>query len=194
MLISIDSTERNACESTLLRLPPEIRNRIWAYALAIKKITLVKESDDWLNDIDEDEVEEEHMEAYHALLEDSEISWARANITPGLQMLLVCRHIYAEAALLPFSQNLLSFSGVESDLGQEWVQKRLLKGQRSAIQGVELGCADRHGNLSRAIPELEIVRLRHVCDLVCGCKAISRGVRKSFRKGTVKVLVVRKTR
>jgi hypothetical protein len=74
------STERNAQESLLLRLPAEIRNRIWTHIVAIEKVYIGGE---FMND--------------------------PKCVAPQLHLLRVCRQTYAEAALLPYSSNRFYF-------------------------------------------------------------------------------------
>jgi hypothetical protein len=75
MFILMDtSTERNAQESLLARLPAEIRNRIWTHIVAIEKAYVGRE---FMN--------------------------GPKCFAPQLHLFRVCRQTYAEAALLPYS-------------------------------------------------------------------------------------------
>jgi hypothetical protein len=188
---NINSTERNACESPLLRLPPEIRNRIWSYILSIRQITLKECPDDWRDDLDVDdyECEEEYEVAYYEL---KEICWASAAYPPGLETLLICRQTYAEASLLPFTLNTISFSKVDYDMGYAWFEDRLCPGQKDAVRKVELNCTENCTDLFNATPGLQLVRLRHVSNLCCGCKRIKDRIKKTHVKATVKL--IRRTR
>jgi len=67
--------QRNADESALLRLPPEIRQRIWNYAVHAQTVTI---GDVYPNDSQD---------------------------YPEQSILRVCRQVHAETCLLPYSHN-----------------------------------------------------------------------------------------
>jgi len=71
--------QRNADKSGLLRLPPEIRQRIWTYAVHVQTVIV----------------------GYGTYPED-------ARYYPEQSILRVCRQVHAETCLLPYSGNTFS--------------------------------------------------------------------------------------
>jgi len=67
--------QRNTEESVLLRLPPELRRRIWTYAVHAQIVTV----GDW--------------------------DWFEREDYPKQSVLQVCRQLHAETCLLPYSNN-----------------------------------------------------------------------------------------
>jgi hypothetical protein len=90
---------RNNQKSPLLRLPPEIRNRIWKYAVGGNTIKSV-DIGLWRGD-------------YRLKLPTSE---QLPTSEPGhvFALLRTCRQIYAETAVLPYTDNTFSFCSVRS--------------------------------------------------------------------------------
>jgi hypothetical protein len=78
------SARQNQQESPLLKLPPEIRNQIFQLAIGDKK--------------------------YHTLSEPSRSFLRRWEDKHAVALLRCCRQIYAETALLPWSQYTFKFS------------------------------------------------------------------------------------
>jgi hypothetical protein len=105
MLTSLYSVKANQ-QSPLLRLPPEIRNRIWAYALGGKVIRQI------------------FTRRKCVLLPQPQ---ERIN---AFTLLAACRQIYAETAALPFAANTVSISSCYR-LSVE--RRRLRRGLRSQI-------------------------------------------------------------
>ena len=67
--------QRNAQESALLRLPAEIRHRIWTYAVHAQTVTM------------------------------GYLDWMDRKDYPKQSVLQVCRQVHAETCLLPYSNN-----------------------------------------------------------------------------------------
>lgn len=101
----MDSARQNQRDSPLLRLPAELRNQIFQYALGCKTWTFL--------------VRESHQQTVYV----------PSRLEHALALLAVCRQIYAETALLPFSLDTFSFDHY-TDL-QWW-----LKAQRPAQSDV----------------------------------------------------------
>jgi hypothetical protein len=74
---------QNQRDSPLLRMPPETRSRIYDYALGVNTFVLLKDDDT-----------------------ENIINTTKAK--NALALLAVCRQLYAETALLPFSLNVFS--------------------------------------------------------------------------------------
>ncbi|KAJ4296249.1 beta transducin [Kalmusia sp. IMI 367209] len=94
-------TTANSIDSPLLRLPSEIRNRIFAYAMGGHVIT-IKVTKTF--DIDAFTIS-------HKLCSTSRQRGKRTrdSAAPPWQLPLVCRQLYAETALLPYSLNSFRF-------------------------------------------------------------------------------------
>lgn len=113
-LLTMTRIHRNATESLLLRLPPELRNRIYSYAIGGHYIELMGSRDMRLH------TEHEFSDAdnqYHML---------------GL--LRTCRQIYAETRLIPFTCNVFSCGDTLSAFN--WV--RAMPTQMQAIRAWRL--------------------------------------------------------
>lgn len=104
-------------ESLLLRLPPEIKNCIWAYVLG-GKVLDVKCFENY---------EKSHVRDTTAISQDSFPEYSHA-------LLQVCRQIYTETALLPFSKNTFRFDMVDAF---EWA-RHLLDVQRALLEKVHI--------------------------------------------------------
>ncbi|KAJ8110971.1 hypothetical protein OPT61_g6313 [Boeremia exigua] len=104
-------------ESPLLRLPPEIRNNIWEYVLGGKILDVV-----FLSSRKGRYLEEKTAISPLSLPESSHA------------LLQVCRQLYKETALLPFSTNSFRF---ESNQAFDWI-RHLLKVQQGLIKNVHI--------------------------------------------------------
>ena len=105
------SIERNATTSPLLRLPPEIRNRIFHFVLGGEHIHVFR-----------DYQRQGTTNGRRPRSLDKRGYWCLYNTTAGIgasdedkwkhfysiKLLLVCRQIYAEACLLPYALNIFS--------------------------------------------------------------------------------------
>lgn len=127
------STERNSRESLLLRLPAEIRNRIWTQVLAMEVIYV---GDEFRDNSD--------------------------YTTPALDLLRVCRPIYAEAALLPYSLNAFWFYSIPGL--QSWLKQRAPV-QKAVIQRIDIFCSDCEGCPLSLLPNLKTVCVSCICDM-----------------------------
>lgn len=145
------STKRNATESPLLRLPPEISNLIWTYVLGGQTLhiglKLNRSNDDlpWLFSfctLDDDErykyppckVMGQLHNRYDQRHYDCIKSVAKAKWRQRfLALLRVCRQLHLEAALLPYLENTFAFPYVLSF--REFVQS-LFPAQRRSLRKV----------------------------------------------------------
>ena len=105
-----NSAHQNQRESPFLRLPAELRNKIYGYVLGGKDY----KSPFW----------QAFESSQDELLRDKE----------SLSLLSVCRQIYKETSILPFQLNTFQFEH-QSDLSA-WI-KTLLPGQRDAIRALK---------------------------------------------------------
>jgi hypothetical protein len=110
-------TESNS-KSPLLRLPPEIRNRIWEYTVGGKVLDVTHFAR---------RKSHRYIEEVTTISKDSFPQHSHA-------LLQVCRQIYAETALLPFSKNTFRF---EKEQAFEWA-RQLLKFQRNLLENVHV--------------------------------------------------------
>ncbi|KAF2025834.1 hypothetical protein EK21DRAFT_92941 [Setomelanomma holmii] len=191
MKIKLFSAERNAKASPLLRLAPELRNRILSYVLSGDTITFDKE--DLENDftyMDEDEVEVEHLDAFYALRDNPNIGLI-AVTELDLGVLLVCRQIYTEAALSPFALNGFDFEDVDLEFSMSLWLKQLCAGQRDAIGEIHHSCLDWIVNLDRLLQllpvRLQVLHLKQNPRMYqCGCRQFCDRVKEA--RGEVNVV------
>lgn len=140
--------QRNAT-APLLRLPSEIRNRILKLVFTQQEQPCVRS----LGHIHKanavpGQPESVHFGGYLYLTQHFK-PWGRRSL--HLQVLRVCRQIYAEAALLPFVLN--NFS-CESPRALEEFENILKPVQRQAIQGhIRIG----HGGRARSQVDLDLL-------------------------------------
>ncbi|KAF2118248.1 hypothetical protein BDV96DRAFT_597106 [Lophiotrema nucula] len=103
----------NSETSPLLRLPGEIRNMIWVYALGGHRINVL---------------ENDNVVSHTSRLIDAPNDSAASS--PTFQLPQVCRQLYAETALLPYQLNTFALKNTISKSG--WV-KSLCAAQRRSI-------------------------------------------------------------
>lgn len=97
---------RENAQSPLLRLPPEIRNMIFRYAVGGMTFDFTTYDRPWLHRLQ---------------------GWKPRVCNPiqnCFSLLRVCRQIYSETALLPFSANIFHVSKVDKDGFDEWLHSR----------------------------------------------------------------------
>ncbi|OSS50740.1 hypothetical protein B5807_04087 [Epicoccum nigrum] len=113
----LDATESNS-KSPLLRLPPEIRNRIWEYTVGGKVLDVT------------------YFQRYRSRRYVEEVTTISKDSFPqhSHALLQACRQIYAETALLPFSKNTFRF---EREQAFEWA-RQLLKVQQNLLEKVHI--------------------------------------------------------
>lgn len=152
MLTSIYSYEQNAAKSPLLRLPPELRNRMYRLVLGDRTLHISPSAESGLYkgsvciaDLDDHE-DAQHIKAKHS--EEHDSYWVRhkacgsrqklvrtADMQLATNILQVCREIHAEAALIPFQDNTFSFS----EMGAvEPFLREIVPAQARAIQAITL--------------------------------------------------------
>lgn len=128
----MQSTLRNATDSSFLRLPPDIRNRIYHFALGSRRIHVRQAADgSALIYFGTCHVEEEyqhvHIRTWFLFIPNTSYHWHsayarrhsdctsrhhRSMLGPRWLLLLACRQIYQEAALIPFTSNTFTFEGI----------------------------------------------------------------------------------
>ncbi|KAI8939991.1 hypothetical protein NX059_003714 [Plenodomus lindquistii] len=119
---------RNQTTSPLLRLPAELRNRIYGYVYTEKSIMILRDTKSgrtsWYTDVSTEE--------YHAQYRKS----IRYPFSSLLASTAICRQIYAEANMLPFRLNTISVIRMEpiAYMLRKWSRKH-----REAIGGLRLG-------------------------------------------------------
>ncbi|KAF2468273.1 uncharacterized protein BDR25DRAFT_316388 [Lindgomyces ingoldianus] len=102
-------TKENSLKSPLLRMPPEIRNKIFGYVLGghdikiqVEKNKYILETRQWSHDI---------WHVARPLDSPQNCDPSPYSVKPNFQLLRVCRQIYNEAAVLPYKLNNFSFAG-----------------------------------------------------------------------------------
>ncbi|CAO2657064.1 Nn.00g058670.m01.CDS01 [Neocucurbitaria sp. VM-36] len=114
-------TTDNALGPPLLRLPPELRNMIWKFALRPTRSNCIK--------ID--------VTGYDALLHRPRPSWPinRREVLKDFaaNLPLVCQQIYSETATMIYSENTFAF--FSESHAEIWLSKRLLA-QRESIRSL----------------------------------------------------------
>jgi hypothetical protein len=138
--------------STLFSLPAQLRNIIWKLVLGGKTIHInarpknlrvrtCSATEDDKQAVDEFIDVRRHKLPHHYQVRHAQC-WSRNNRCCGLRasltILLVCRQLYIEAALLPFSANDFAFDGSNSH-GHDVFLDRLKPLQRGAIRRVQFG-------------------------------------------------------
>ncbi|KAH7086756.1 hypothetical protein FB567DRAFT_592626 [Paraphoma chrysanthemicola] len=151
-------TQRNDRESPLLRLPGELRTRLYKLVL----------------------IENDGYQAQYPTRSDRYSFQASSGLS-GLSILHTCRRILGEAALLPFSLNVFKFDGLWT-LSKSRCQDTLNSTQLSAIRSikVETECIGFDTNplfkipndsLSKILPGVREIYVSGMCDF---CMDISR--------------------
>jgi hypothetical protein len=113
-----------------LRLPPEIRNKIWAFAVQVDLVF------NWQASKPRNDLPFGFAVAYKTsgVIDNSNRQTKQPS---AFHLPEVCRQIYAEVGTLAYSTNTF-LSEFYSPLSMHWV-KRLIPAQRDAITSVELG-------------------------------------------------------
>ncbi|OCL10800.1 hypothetical protein AOQ84DRAFT_336894 [Glonium stellatum] len=144
VFIAICRSERNAQESPLLKLPGELRNKIWNYVLGDRTLHI------------------EHTAA-NDLTAEGERPRDLTNRGLSLCCLRVCRQIYTEARHLPYSSNTFAFRNTST---YQFFTPSLLPKQRRLITKLNLLVTDvlinsdeqlHWGAWSRAIPSAPLL-------------------------------------
>jgi hypothetical protein len=188
MLTSV-SAQRNARDSPLLRLAPELRNRIWTFVCAGHEIKIDEALEMWIGSA------EYAIETSHQTVCDTDNhpeDQLYYDSAPDFCFLLVCRQIYAEAVLLPFSMNRFSFECFDY-YTYSWFKDSLRAAQRNAFEHIHIGCDD-YGYICiiDSIPSLKIVSVKHeeISPLgVCLCTDIQDYVVELFGMDKVEVRI-----
>lgn len=156
---TIFSTERNRSQSPFLRLPPEIRNRVHRYVLGGHHIHISPYGDGLLRSIciarhTDREVAQaigtgECLESEHGILDLHDDCFSaildsrtRIGVRIDLALLVVCREINYEAALLPFQINTFVFGNFNTadsaGEGLRTFDQRLIPAQRNAVVSISM--------------------------------------------------------
>jgi hypothetical protein len=135
--------QRNAIESPLLRLPPEIRKKIWTFAVHVDRVLVALKEHCF-------ETEQDRVTKGGAVAveDDGAIASPHPENALGERCCLfhqlgafhlpeVCRQVYIETSTLAYSSNIF-LVGDESLLCKSWATKMILLAQRDAISRVEL--------------------------------------------------------
>jgi hypothetical protein len=112
--------QRNAIESPLLRLPPEVRNVIWTFAVGVDLVFIRQKSKRPLR-----------AKGYGVAFDGQIRRFEDDRQLAAFHLPEVCRQIYAETATLAYSTNTFL------PCGAEWIRALSLT-QRRAISRVEL--------------------------------------------------------
>ncbi|KAF1839896.1 uncharacterized protein K460DRAFT_437847 [Cucurbitaria berberidis CBS 394.84] len=119
------SAKHNSLNSPLLRLPGEIRNKIWNYAVGYHQINISHSSYGRSSPIVSScEVRPLYTNAN-----------LRTFIRPTFQLYKVCRQMYVETSAMIYMLNTFGFKG--SGTFDRWIKKRAI-GQRRLINSVDI--------------------------------------------------------
>jgi hypothetical protein len=137
--------QQNAIESPLLRLPPEIRKKIWTFAVQVDRVRVFKEICWHLRDMGQPHL---NKGGAVAVEDDGAIALSQHPGYPypccashqlaAFHLPEVCRQIYIETATLSYSSNVFLVDE-ESLMCKNWAKGEILLAQRDAITRVELG-------------------------------------------------------
>ncbi len=107
--------KRNATVSPLLRLPSEIRNRIYGFVFGVHRLYIDYNPHEHNHKINEGRRERIHVPGglYH-------LAGVGLDKKICIRLLRVCRQTYEEAALLPYTLNTFHFANI-------WVDRRFKK-------------------------------------------------------------------
>jgi hypothetical protein len=127
------STETNARLSPLLRLPAELRNQIFSYALGGYNIhfQIVREARDPLVPFQVLRMER----VFDIRRPKHESGLTSEEKSSFLNLTLVSRQIYTETGLLPFVAN--TFVITHSEDGEKWLAQKLMSAQQNSVTTVQ---------------------------------------------------------
>jgi hypothetical protein len=166
--------QQNAIESPLLRLPPEIRKKIWTFAVQVDRVRVSKAICWHLK----------HMRQPYlnkggavAVEDDGAIALSQHPGYPypccashqlaAFHLPEVCRQVYIETVTLSYSSNIF-LVGPGSMVYKNWSKKKILLAQRDAIARVELEYEIlddqiyRHNYLNRSLKQRGFRNLTHI--------------------------------
>ncbi|OAF98978.1 uncharacterized protein CC84DRAFT_1181717 [Paraphaeosphaeria sporulosa] len=135
----IEVTERNATQSPLLRLPGELRNKIWRYATTGNIVNIHDDDSRWDSVFCKGHT-------VGVVGEDNPMRWlsTRAEDKPRLptafHLSAVCRQIYHEVGILAYSDSIfvLSSWNDEGELMRQWVRTGLAPAHKNAIKDIAI--------------------------------------------------------
>ncbi len=158
----------NQKNSPLLRLPGEIRNRIYEYALGGNTIMIDFETYRTTYIKDEPSkvtpVFKYHCTVYNEYLDPFRGKQPnRVNISSGFGLLTgVCRQMYLETDTLPFKHNLVCFGSHNIMFNMLFMEKRLSRRQLDAITEMILPDALPQPNMLASLRNLKSVLLARI--------------------------------
>ena len=192
----VNSYNANATKSPLLRLPPEVRNRIWTFLLGERSIhvhsSMLKGRPIVLHRVCAAEVSDDEtarMIKEHNKGDDAPEWFATFDVRHqhcsfwsynaqargsglSLRALAVCRQIHQEAALLPYQRNTFSFDSLNSVA--PFLQS-LYSAQAHAIESISL--AGSGGRITRTLQGLIRTKLKGLRSLTWFIELVNhRGV------------------
>jgi hypothetical protein len=131
--------QQNATESPLLRLPPEVRNKIWTYAVKVDRV-LVPTEYCWKSETHRftkgGAVAVKYdgaIASRHQRTADRCCPFRRLG---AFHLPEVCRQIYIDTSTLSYSSNIF-LVGRESLVHNNWARKKIMLAQRDAITRLE---------------------------------------------------------
>jgi hypothetical protein len=162
--------QRNAIASPLLRLPPEIRNKIWTLAVQVDRVQVctlycMRTRDNRHTKGGAVAVEDDGAVA--SLHEKSDRDCCAIRQLGAFHLPEVCRQVYIETATLSYSSNIF-LVGPGSMVYKNWSKQKILLAQRDAIARVELeyNILDdqiyRHNYLNRSLKQRGFRNLTHI--------------------------------
>lgn len=157
---------KNQETSPFLRLPGEVRNRIYGHVHGGKTINIgfetyrdVRDGDKVLDTVP---VFKYNCVVYHATINPymEKVKRPKVKATKGLTLLNnICRQMYIETATLPYSLNLLSFGSYNTMFNFLAMERRLNRKQLDAITKIVLSDALPQTNMLKHLRNLERVYL-----------------------------------
>lgn len=150
------SARRNATESPLLRLPAEIRNKIWQFTLGYHRIMIYYQFANIYG------IGRRAIQLAHSVYA-GDPTTEGSIVQPGFALPIVCRQTYVEAFAMVYSLNTFNFSH-RSTL-DHFIRNRAL-GQRRLVASIVVPCdyfrlyrSDRRKRFRQTFPNLKHVRV-----------------------------------
>lgn len=164
-----DSARRNATKSPLLRLPPEIRNKIWSFAMGGMLVMLPYIKPTMGCAVQIDLKVGGYAPSQTEIMYHNEPVYKLTKQPAAFHLPEVCRQVYAETALTAYEQNVFL---CDIQFLSHSVMARLTATQRKAIRSVELapylfydlvkGHQTRFESVTLRLPNIKIISLSNV--------------------------------
>ena len=164
-LITLFRWSLNQSRSPFLRLPEEVRVRIFGYALGGKTITIGYETYRTVQNVSEPDKVVPTFRYCCAVYSQLNVNPFKKqlpyiNVTRSYTPLNnICRQLYNETATLPFTLNTLAFSTYNTMFNFLFLEQRLSREQRDAITSITLQDALPMPNFLTFMPNLQNVVL-----------------------------------